>query len=111
MKLQKEVVDIHSDILAKKMTLEKEREANVKLKSSVEDLNKQSNRYTDKYASSSPNDTAKDAKKTSRVLRKTESANKDLDRSNSKIICYEADIKKLENKLDRLKYIVEIKEK
>jgi uncharacterized protein YlxW (UPF0749 family) len=49
--------------------------------------------------------------KTAKLLKETQSANKDLAKSNDKIIDLETDIKKLELKLEKLKFLVEFKEK
>lgn len=50
-------------------------------------------------------------KKTVKLLKETQSANKDLAKSNDKIIDLETDIKKIELKLEKLKFLVEFKEK
>lgn len=111
MKLQREVLQLNTDLMDKKMDLEKETQVNSKIKGNVDSLNLKSDKKTDNFSSSDPNSTAKDARNTAKLLKKTESANKDLDRSNNKIINIEADIKKLETKIERLKYAVEVKQK
>lgn len=50
-------------------------------------------------------------KKTAKLLKETESANKDLAKSDDKILDLQADIKKIEAKIERLKFAVEFKEK
>ena len=73
----------------------KEQQDNSKIKEKVEGLNNKSDRKTDNFSSSdSPESTAKDAKKTAKLLKETQSANKDLAKSNDKIIDLETDIKK-----------------
>lgn len=111
MKVQKEVLSLHTSMMEKKIDLEKEKLNNTKLKDAAEGLNRKSDRQTNDYKPSDANSTMTDAKKTAKTLKKTESANKDLDRSNNRIISYEADIRKIQTKLDRLKYDIEIKEK
>ena len=111
MKEQREVLKLHTDLMDKKIDLEKENQNNAKIKGTAEGLNNKSDKKTDNFSSSDAASTAKDAKNTAKLLKKTESANKDLDRSNNKVISLEADIRKLETKLDRLKYTIEVKEK
>ena len=111
MKDKAEVLELTTDLAEKNIDLEKERQENVKISSTVESLNNKSDNRTDDFSISDPKSTAKDAKKTAKTLKKTESANRDLERSNNKIIDLEGDVKKLEMKLEKLKYTVEIKEK
>lgn len=111
MKLQAEALKLTTDLMNKNIDLEKEKQNNVKISGDVESYNKKSDNKTDDFSASDPESTAKDAKNTAKVLKKTETANKNLEKSNYKIIDLEGDVKKLEMKLDKLKYTVEVKEK
>ncbi|MBE2274189.1 MAG: hypothetical protein IAE62_07960 [Flavobacteriales bacterium] len=112
MKQQSEVLKLNADLMDKKIDWEKEKQNNTKIQASVASLNKKSDNETDDYhPSKDPKDTAKDAKNAAKILKLTESANKDLERSNNKMIDIEGDIRKLEKKLEKLKYTVELKEK
>ena len=112
MKQQSEVLKLSTDLMNYQIDLEKERQNNVKIQASVESLNKKSNDEAEDYHSSEkPKDTAKDAKNAAKILKLTESANKDLERSNNKLIDIEGSIKKVEKKLEKLNYTVEVKEK
>ena len=112
MKQQSEFLKLNADLMDKKIDWEKEKQNNTKIQASVASLNKKSDNETDDYhPSKDPKDTAKDAKNAAKILKLTESANKDLERSNNKMIDIEGDIRKLEKKLEKLKYTVELKEK
>ena len=112
MKEQSEVMKLSTDLLNYQIDLEKEKQNNAKISASVESLNKKSNSEADGYhCSNDPKSTPKDAKNAAKILKLTESANKDLERSNNKMIDIEADIRKLEKKLEKLRYTVEIKER
>lgn len=112
MKQQSEVLKLNADLMDKKIDWEKEKQNNTKIQASVASLNKKSDNETDDYHSSKdPKDTAKDAKNAAKILKLTQSANKDLERSNNKMIDIEGDIRKLEKKLEKLQYTVELKEK
>lgn len=112
MKQQSEVLKLNADLMDKKIDWEKEKQNNTKIQASVASLNKKSDNETDDYhPSKDPKDTAKDAKNAAKILKLTQSANKDLERSNNKMIDIEGDIRKLEKKLEKLKYTVELKEK
>ena len=104
LKAQKEALELNKDLV-------KEQADNTKIKDKVEGLNRKADRKTDNFSSSDAVDTAKDAKKTAKLLKETESANKDLAKSDDKILDLQADIKKIEAKIERLKFAVEFKEK
>ena len=104
LKAQKEALELNNDLV-------KEQADNTKIKDKVEGLNRKADRKTDNFSSSDAVDTAKDAKKTAKLLKETESANKDLAKSDDKILDLQADIKKIEAKIERLKFAVEFKEK
>lgn len=108
---QKEVLELFRDLMDKKIDLAKENEENSKIAKDVVNLNKKSDKSTTQYSPSDPETTATDAKKTARILRKVEDANRDLTKSNGKILDIESDIKKLEMKLDKLSYTIELKAK
>ena len=110
LKQQSQVVRLNADLVAKRIDLEKERQHNLKLSEEVKYLDKKSNRATNKFSPSDPRTTAKDARSAAKLLRQTETANKDLRRSNLRIEKMERDILKLEEKLKNLQYAVEIKE-
>ena len=67
---QKELLELHTDLLDKKIDLQKEFDNNSKIKKEVESLNQQSEKATSKYESSDPKSTAKDAKNTAKLLQK-----------------------------------------
>ncbi len=108
---QREVLKVYTDLIDKQIDLEKEKQNNIKILDKTKDLNHKSERKTDRFNSSDPNSTADDARKTAKLLKRTESANKELQRSNNKIVDMEGDIRKLQMKLEKLKYAVELKEK
>ena len=111
MKKQSEVLKLSTDLMNKRIDLEKEKQSNAKISDNVESLNRKSNRSTNDFESSDAESTANDAKKTAKILKQTESANRNLDRSNSRSIDLEGDIRKLEMRLEKLPYTVELKEK
>lgn len=110
LKQQSQVVKLNADLVAKKIDLEKERQNNIKIADEVKYLDKKADKTTNKFSPSDPKTTAKDARNAAKLLRQTESANKDLRRSNLKLEKIERDILKLEEKLNKLQYAVEIKE-
>ena len=110
LKQQSQVVRFNADLVAKRIDLEKERQHNLKLSEEVKYLDKKSNRATNKFSPSDPRTTAKDARSAAKLLRQTETANKDLRSSNFRIEKMERVILKLEEKLKNLQYAVEIKE-
>lgn len=111
MKKQYEVLKLNSDLMNKKIELEREMQSHGKMKDNAESLNRKANRSTDNYRSSDAESTANDAKKTAKVLKQTESANRNLERSNNRIIDLQGEIRKIELKLERLPFTVELKEK
>lgn len=108
---QRDVLKVYTDLMEKQISLEKEKQNNIKILDKTKGLNYKSEKKTDSFSSSDPNSTANDAKKTAKLLKQTESANKELDKSNNKIVDIEGDIRKLQIKLEKLKYAVELKEK
>ncbi|MBB4804968.1 putative nucleic acid-binding Zn-ribbon protein [Chryseobacterium defluvii] len=108
---QRDVLKLHTELMDRQISLEKEKQNNAKILGKTEGLNSQSERKTDKFSSSDPDSTAKDAKKTAKLLKQTESANRELDKSNNRIANIEGEIKKLQVKLEKLRYTVDIKEK
>ncbi len=112
MKKQVETLKLQTEILNKKIDLENEKTRNEKLKGNVEKINARADRKTGDYSSSNdPGATAKDAKNAAKLLKETESVNRDLQRSSTKMVDLTADIQKLQIKLDRQTYKVEITEK
>lgn len=110
-KEKQELIKLYSSYLQKNADLAKEKEVNDKLSDEAKALNKKSNRETDNFTASDPSSTSLDAKETAKLLKKTEAENKNLHKSNERIISIESDIKKLENKMDGSKYEIEIKKK
>lgn len=108
---QKEVLKLTTDLLERKIELEKETRNNTKIRGNVEKLNKKSDKMTDQFGLSTPIATAEDAKSTAKMLKKTESANRELFKSDNKLINIEAEIKKIELKLERMQYDVAIVKK
>ena len=108
-KEKKELLKLYSSLLDKNVDLAKEKEVNVQLAEEVKSINKKTDRKTDDFTSSDPNSTSIDAKKTAKLLKKAEAANKSLHKSNEKIIGIESDIKKIINKMEGSKYEMEIK--
>lgn len=112
LKNQKEAVEIQLDLLDKKNDLEKAKIEKQKREEKAVDLNNKANNKGDKFKGAENADkTSDDAKAAAKAFKKAENANKSLERSNDRIIDLEADIKKLESKLDRAKFSVELKEK
>lgn len=110
-KEKQELLKVYSELFNKNLELAKEKENNVKIAAEVNSLNKKSDRKTDKFTSSDPNSTSQDAKNTAKLLKKTESANKDLLKSNTKIKSIEAEISRIVTKMESYKYVIEIKNK
>lgn len=106
MKEQKEVLELNTDLIEKKIELQKEMLDNIKIRETVDELNRKSDKKTDQFDISTPKATAKEAKNTAKILRKTESANHDLYKSNRKVADIEEDIRRIEAKLERLQYDV-----
>lgn len=108
---QKEVLKLTAELVDRKIEWEKETYNNNKIKENVEKLNKKSDKMTDQFGLSTPIATAEDAKSTAKMLKKTEAANRDLFKSNNKLINIEAEIKKIQLKLERMQYDVAIVKK
>ena len=104
MKKQVETLKLETDLLNKKIDLQNERDRNAKVQDDANALNRRSEKRTNDQ-----DETERDAKKTAKVLKNAESKNRSLMKSNSKIVDLEADIKKLEMKLDKQKYRVDFK--
>ncbi len=112
MKKQIETLKLQTEILNKKIDLENERTKNEKLKNNADKINAKADRRTGNYSSSDdPSATANDAKNAAKLLKETESANRDLQRSATRMVDLTADIQKLQIKLDRQPYQVEITRK
>lgn len=112
LKAKKEVLNLNVDLIEKKIDLLKEQQNNEKLKLKASELDKiSSESASNKTAEANTEEQTKEAKKLAKQLKQSESANKNLTRSNDRIIDLEGDIKKIELKLERLKYEVEVKEK
>lgn len=112
LKAKKEVLNLNVDLIEKKIDLLKEQQNNEKLKLKASELDKiSSESAANKSAEANTEEQTKEAKKLAKQLKQSESANKSLNRSNDRIIDLEGDIKKIELKLERLKYEVEVKEK
>lgn len=99
-----DLLKISADLFSKKIHHEKERLHNLELAKKVEVLNSKSNKITNRFAPSSPKETAKDAKSAAKILRETESANRNLRKSNLKILDLEKDLLKIEEKLSKYDY-------
>lgn len=99
-----DLLKISADLFSKKIDHEKERLHNLELAKKVEVLNSKSNKITNRFAPSSPKETAKDAKSAAKILRETESANRNLRKSNLKILDLEKDLLKIEEKLSKYGY-------
>lgn len=108
---KKELFKVYTEMLDKNLELAKEKETNVKLTETVNSLNRKSDRKTDNFSSSDPKNTYDDAKRTGKLLKQTEVANKDLAKSNSKIKNIEEDLRKIVMKMEKYNYVVEIKNK
>ncbi len=109
-KQKKELFKVYTEMLDKNLELAKERQTNLKLTKTVNSLNRKSDRKTDNFSSSDPKTTSDDAKRTGKLLKQTEVANKDLAKSNSKK-SIEEDLRKIMMKMDKYNYIVEVKNK
>lgn len=111
-KAQRDVLKLNVDLVEKKIDLLKEQQENEKLKLKATELEKiSSESVANKSAEINIVDQTKEAKKIAKQLKQSESASKSVNRSNDRIIDLEADIKKIELKLEHLKYEVEIKDK
>ncbi len=108
---KKELFKVYTQLLDKNVELAKERQNNVQLTAIVNSLNKKSDKKTDKFTSSDPENTSTDARNTAKLLKQTESANRDLAKSNSKIKSLEAEVRKIVMKMEKFDYVIEIKNK
>ena len=108
---KKEFFKVYTEMLDKNLELAKEKQTNAKLTETVNSLNRKSDRKTDNFSSSDPKSTSDDAKRTGKLLKQTEVANKDLARSNSKVKSIEEDLRKIAMKMEKYSYVVEIKNK
>lgn len=105
---QKESLKLNLDLVNKQIDLEKEKKENEKINQELTDLNAQSSK-TENLNPSNTEIAAKEAKKTARLLKQIENKNKDLSRSNDKIIDLEADIRKINNRVEKLKLKIDYK--
>ncbi|WP_415326389.1 hypothetical protein [Chryseobacterium sp. MMS23-Vi53] len=108
---QKEVLTLQTQLQNKQIALEKEKLDNAKILEKANSLNSKSNGNTFVLNSSKPDSAADDAKDAVKILKKTESANKDLQKSNAKIASIQRDIDRLQNKLNKLNYTVDVMKK
>jgi inhibitor of KinA sporulation pathway (predicted exonuclease) len=111
MNQEKEVLTIQTQLKNKQIALEKEKLDNAQILEKTNGLNKKSNENSLVLNSSKPGSAADDAKNAAKILKKTESANKELRKSNAKIASIQKDIDRLENKLNRLNYTVDVTKK
>lgn len=111
MNQEKEVLTIQTQLKNKQIALEKAKLDNAQLLEKANNLNSKSNGNALVLNSSKPDSAADDAKDAAKILKKTESANKELRKSNAKLASIQKDIDRLENKLNKLNYTVDVTKK
>lgn len=105
---QKAVLELQTQLKTKQISLEKEKLKNAQILQRTNDLNNKSNDTDVTLNSATPNSSVDQAKDAVRALKRTESANRDLDKSNKKIQSLENDIQRIQAKLQKMNYTVDI---
>lgn len=105
---QKAVLELQTQLKTKQISLEKEKLKNAQILQRTNNLNNKSNDTDVTLNSATPNSSVDQAKDAVRALKRTESANRDLDKSNKKIQSLENDIQRIQAKLQKMNYTVDI---
>ncbi len=105
---QKAVLQLQTQLKSKQISLEKEKLKNAQILQRTNNLNNKSNDSDVTLNSATPGSSVDQAKDAVRALKRTESANKDLDKSNKKIESLENDIQRIQTKLQKMNYTVDI---
>ena len=112
MKKQRETLKTSLDLFDKEIELLSEKQNNEKKVELANSLNRKADKTSDGFSKSdNVKNVANNAKDAARALKKSESANKDVLKSNNKIVDLEADVRKLKLKLDAMEYRVEVTQK
>src|SRR5690349_6052781 len=99
---QKAVLELQTQLKTKQISLEKEKLKNAQILQRTNNLNNKSNDTDVTLNSATPNSSVDQAKDAVRALKRTESANRDLDKSNKKIQSLENDIQRIQAKLQKM---------